>query len=61
MTKCKDCKFSFMMLAEIGMSMTDRIECRRYPPITDPEDGYRVYTIVRPDDWCGEFKEKVDE
>jgi hypothetical protein len=43
-----------------GMLAVDPYECRRYPPAVVTWDHTRNQTVwpkVKPNDWCGEWKE----
>jgi len=46
-------------------NLCDVLVCRRYPPIVDSRISLvyleKRYPTVSASDWCGEFKEKVDD
>lgn len=57
---CKDCRFAYTN--EIDSSMA----CRRSPPVVvnlmSPKGPITIgqWPPTRPDNWCGEFKTKIE-
>lgn len=41
-----------------GEAVSERVKCRRYPPVGDGKATKSVdcQPITRTDDWCGEYK-----
>ena len=53
MNRCDECKYWS------GLGTKDG-RCKRMPPAVRDTLG-RMWPITSPDDWCGEFKEKLKD
>ncbi len=51
--KCNTCRFS----RHVVDSKPDYWECRLRAPIPSPEDGSGWWPNIKPDDWCGDWRE----
>lgn len=56
---CENCLYWYTSVSA-ALSL-DTGACRRYPPTPQPNTGLPEHLFVEPSDWCGEWKERIDD
>ena len=60
MEKCGNCRYSKYRFSYSGRN--EKLNCHRFPPtIHNTEDAFSQFPVVNSGNWCGEWKEKLNE
>lgn len=56
---CDNCVF-WLPPEDIAPNMDEEGECRRFPPVRKNSNGHGEWPETYPDEWCGEFRQRLN-